>query len=45
MRGKEEYEAPLRYDAVKGHVYITHPFFKVFLQWKVLPDHGIAGTD
>ena len=39
MRGKEEYEAPLRYDLEKGHAYVTHPFFKVFLQWKVLPEY------
>ncbi len=38
MQGKEDYEAPLRYDPEKGHAYVTHPFFKVFLQWKVLPE-------
>ncbi len=44
MSGKQHL-ALLRYDDdnVKTYAYITHPFFRVFLQWSVLPKYERNG--
>jgi hypothetical protein len=40
--GKEDREAPLRYDTEKRHAYVTHPFFKAFLLWDMVPRFNAA---
>ena len=43
MKGKEDSQAPLRYDSVHRYAFVTHPFFKVFMQWDVLPNYRDVG--
>jgi hypothetical protein len=43
MKGKEDAQAPLRYDPINRYAFVTHPFFKVFCQWDVVPKY-LDGT-
>ena len=37
MKAELGHDAVLRYDTERKHAFITHPFFKVYLQWSLLP--------